>query len=161
VTCPHATDVCLISTKLAGKPVPLADDACRACNLSSTPREVNAVTLSKAIYIAGPLPHLIQQLTEIQHPYIFAGVGTELAKLISWFPIPKSACRTCKSLERRLNKWGPEVCVRKRAYILKKLHVAARRRSLPFSERLVGILVDRAIKNATNLVSSSNNSSKT
>jgi hypothetical protein len=44
-----------------------------------------------------------------------------------------------------MNNWGPEMCEKKMPYILKKLAIGARRRGLPFSKRLVEILVRRAI----------------
>jgi hypothetical protein len=72
--------------------------------------------------------------------------GTNLKNLISWFPIPnKGGCNSCRSLEEKMNKWGPEMCEKKMSYILKKLAIGAKRRRLPFSRRLVEILVRRAI----------------
>jgi hypothetical protein len=44
-----------------------------------------------------------------------------------------------------MNNWGPEMCEKKMEYILKKLAIGAKRRGLPFSRRLVEILVRRAI----------------
>jgi len=74
------------------------------------------------------------------------GCGTNLKNLISWFPIPKqSSCVSCRNLEFRMNQWGPEKCIKKMPYIMKKLSIAAKRRRLPFSHRLVEILVMRAI----------------
>lgn len=76
-------------------------------------------------------------------------VGTELKKLISWFPVPgKNGCRKCQSLERRMNNWGPDTCETKMDFILKKLSVAAARRKIPFSKMLVKILVRKAIRSA-------------
>jgi hypothetical protein len=72
--------------------------------------------------------------------------GTNLKKLIAWFPVPrKTGCPSCRSLELKMNRWGPEKCRAKMPYILGKLKIAAKRRGLPFSERLVKILVQRAI----------------
>lgn len=73
-------------------------------------------------------------------------VGTRLKSLIAWFPIPKKAgCGSCSRLEQKMNAWGPEKCREKIPYILAKLKIAAKRRGLPFSERLVRILVEKAI----------------
>lgn len=73
-------------------------------------------------------------------------VGTRLKNLISWFPVPKkTGCGSCNRLERKMNAWGPEKCLEKMPYILAKLRIAAKRRGLPFSERLVSILVSKAI----------------
>lgn len=75
--------------------------------------------------------------------------GTELKKLISWFPVPgKEGCQSCRSLEVKMNRWGPAKCREKRDYIAKKLWVAAKRRNLPYSRRLVLILINRAISNS-------------
>lgn len=75
--------------------------------------------------------------------------GTKLKELISWFPIPKKTdCRTCRNLETKMNRWGPDKCEFKKPYIIGKLRIAALRRGLPFSERLVTILVDKAIRNS-------------
>lgn|GEM_PF-2490882 len=75
--------------------------------------------------------------------------GTSLKELISWFPVPgKEGCQSCKSLEAKMNRWGPDVCRAKREYIAKKLWVAAQRRKLPYNRRLVLILIDRAIANS-------------
>lgn len=72
--------------------------------------------------------------------------GTNLRKLIEWFPVPKKkGCQSCRNLELKMNRWGVETCRQKMPYILRKLKVAAKRRGLPFSERLVRILVERAI----------------
>lgn len=83
------------------------------------------------------------------HPSSHRRVGSELKKLISWFPIPNKAdCKSCRSLEGRMNGWGADKCEEKMEFILKKLHLAARRRKLPFSKHLVTILVNKAIRNS-------------
>lgn len=75
--------------------------------------------------------------------------GTELKKLIAWFPIRnKNSCPSCKALEHKMNLWGPEVCSERREYILKRLQVTALRKGIPFSKRLVNLLLDKAIKNS-------------
>lgn len=87
-------------------------------------------------------------------PYLgiqpFNGPGTELKKLISWFPVPrKKNCRSCRSLEIKMNRWGAEKCLEKMDYICKKLAIAAKRRKLPYSRSLAEKLVRKAIRNAT------------
>jgi hypothetical protein len=73
-------------------------------------------------------------------------VGTRLKNLIAWFPVPKKTnCGSCNRMERKMNAWGPEKCRVKMPYILAKLKIAAKRRGLPFSERLVRILIEKAI----------------
>lgn len=85
--------------------------------------------------------------------------GTRLKELISWFPIPrKENCQSCRNLEDKMNRWGPEKCREKLPYITRKLEIAAKRRHLPYNRRLVQILINRAINNA--VVSSDNHSSK-
>lgn len=94
-----------------------------------------------------------------QHNYIklknkytikHGSTGTELKRLIDWFPIPKGKnCDSCRALEAKMNKWGPSTCEIKKQYILKKLEIAAKRRGLPFSKRLVTILIDKAIRAST------------
>jgi hypothetical protein len=72
--------------------------------------------------------------------------GTNLKNLISWFPVPKKkGCASCIRLEQKMNIWGPEKCREKMPYILARLRIAANRRGLPFSERLVKLLVEKAI----------------
>lgn len=153
--------LCQISTDLAEVPVPLAEDACIACtNLKVNPQQINAVTISKALYVLGNVKSerrqkLLQQLHQLQN--IKSGTGTELRKLISWFPVSKKNCRSCRNLESRMNKWGPETCKKKTQYIKKKLKIACQRRNLPYSDKLVSILLERAIHNA--MVHRDNNSS--
>ncbi len=81
--CPHSRDgLCQISTNLAGLPVPLAEDACNACQLQQNPRAVNRVTCSKAIHartLAGHIP--TEELLQCVQPPK-DGVGTELERLI-------------------------------------------------------------------------------
>lgn len=79
------------------------------------------------------------------------GPGTELKKLIAWFPIPgaKKKCGRCKSLELKMNNWGCETCENtKKNYIIRKLMVSAKRNGVPTSEFLVGVLLKKAIRNA-------------
>ena len=72
--------------------------------------------------------------------------GTRLKEMIAWFPVPKKTnCGSCNRMERKMNAWGPEKCREKMPYILAKLKIAAKRRGLPFSERLVKLLVEKAI----------------
>lgn len=83
------------------------------------------------------------------HPCVNRRVGTELKKLISWFPIPQGKkCKKCRTLEARMNVWGPNGCVIKKEFILRKLQIAAKRRKLPFSRRLVELLLNQAIRKA-------------
>lgn len=82
-------------------------------------------------------------------------VGTELKKLISWFPIPKGRCTRCRSLEIKYNRWGIDKCKAKKDRIIKRLEIAAKRLHIATSRHLLSILVDKAINNANR--SSTNN----
>ncbi len=75
-------------------------------------------------------------------------VGTELRKLIEWFPIPKKGKCSCKSLERKMNQWGCDKCEQKMDYILKKLAINAKRKRVPFIKIVVKNRVRKAISNA-------------
>lgn len=130
ISCPHKQQgLCLVSTRLAGIPVPLAEDACRACFLQASPREVNRVTCSKAIYSrrqAG-LPVLQELLDCVRPPE--QGVGSELQRLIEttrqWLArlhwdwiIPAPISCGCGSVRSALNSDSPTQCWEKRsAYI--------------------------------------------
>ncbi len=124
--CPHSRDgLCQISTNLAGLPVPLAEDACNACQLQQNPRAVNRVTCSKAIHartLAGLIP--TEELLQCVQPPK-DGVGTELERLIDrtrlflamirldWI-IPTSEKCGCNAAKSRLNADGPTACVQNR-----------------------------------------------
>jgi hypothetical protein len=49
----------------------------------------------------------------------------------------------------RMNPWGPDGCKNKMEYILKKLEIAAKRRSIPFSRTLTEKLVTKAIRDSS------------
>ena len=148
MTCPHATDVCLISTKLAGKPVPIADDACRACSACETPQAVNRVTISKAISVVGPEAELVDSLARLTHPERFTGVGSELRKLIWWFVWNRksdaAACEACVNRELQMNRWGKD-CRENMPTILAWLKESAITYNLPFIEVVARGFVELAI----------------
>jgi hypothetical protein len=162
--CPHSKDgLCQISTKLAGLPVPLADDACNACELQVNPRSVNRVTCSKAIHartLAGLIP--TDELLQCVNPPT-EGVGTELERLIDrtrqvlamirldWI-IPSSEACGCNTTKSRLNADGPTACLSNR-----RLHAAEiydrwakhwpQVRYLPFAQGLIAAFIVRAAIN--------------
>jgi len=80
--------------------------------------------------------------------YSGSGVGTELRKLISWLPIRKRECGSCKTLEKRMNAWGPDGCEEYMTYILNRLERTATRRKIPFVRSVAKLLVRRAISNS-------------
>lgn len=150
MTCKHnINNSCKISEELAGIPVPIDDNACQICQQQLYPMTINKVTRSRAAYTLHKLKLTIPSglLNKEDHIHKQHTTGTKLKQLISWFPVPnKNGCRSCRALEAKMNRWGPDGCESKKAYIIGKLRIAALRRGLPFSERLVTILVDKAIK---------------
>lgn len=153
--CQHAINGnCQISSELAGIEVPLDEQACTACNQQDHPRELNEVTCFRARYILRqnnlPIPNKVQECVNLHQKkvYLTEGPGRELRKLIEWFPLRKKKCRSCKGLEVKMNQWGPDKCEEKKDYIVKKLLIAAARRKIPTNERLVTIVVSKAIRQA-------------
>jgi len=146
--------ICQVATELVNIKVKAVQESCTACQNTPAAMNINHVTIGLAISELAnqklPIPkELMTRLTHATKPIAKLGVGTELKKLISWFPIPKQGnCRSCRSLEVKMNRWGPEACEAKISYILRKLRIAAARRSIPFSESLTKVLVRKAIRNA-------------
>ena len=146
---------CQFAKTIVGIPLPTTSGICQHCLQSDQPSQLNRATGSLVA------AHLLRNgkfnESDPVHAKIKAiltvppsGVGTELKKLISWFPVPgKSKCKSCKNLELKMNRWGPEVCSQKIDYIIKKLEIAARRRSVPFVRIAVKMLVETAIRKGT------------
>lgn len=158
MTCPHATHLCLISTELAGVPVPIAEDACKHCNLQPIPQTVNNVTLSKAIYHASEPQRtlLANRLGRTKHPEAFEGVGTQLKQIINWFvwSAQPESCKICKTREVQMNRWGPDGCEHHLPEILAWLKESAKLAGYPYSEFLVKIAVKKAIRNERKKINS-------
>ncbi len=152
IMCPHNNNnTCNIVTKLTGLPPAVIPDlACAKCASQDKPQQENIVTAGLAFIQQSKHSAKISRHTlALLGATSYDGPGTELKKLISWFPIPKKeSCSRCSSLEKKMNRWGPNMCEQKKEYIIKKLKIAARRRNLPFSEHLVTILIDKAIRNS-------------
>lgn len=145
---------CSFTQSIVGISLPTTEAICTHCMTCSAPKCLNKSTASIIT------SHLLQnnQFDE-SNPVHFrmkeilsapmSGPGTELKKLISWFPLPKkTGCSACKSLELKMNRWGPDKCTEKIKYIARKLEVAAKRRSIPFSELLARKLIALAIHKA-------------
>lgn len=152
--CEHRADhLCLISTHLAGHPVPAAEDACAACLAQQHPKAINHVTVSKAVYtlhLAGhPVPRdLRAKLSPSPDAALYKdGPGTELERLISWFKSSNDECG-CRNRILKMNRWGPDECERRFPTIRRWLYVAARRQGLPFFRPAVDTLIRRAIATA-------------
>ena len=156
--CPKLNNnICSIASAMAGKDVLPLLSQCEFCTHQAEPSQsINRVTVSLAIKnaiddetradIARKHSHLLRKVVP-------DGPGTELKKIIEWFPLPKAIkkknCGRCKSLELRMNKWGCDVCdTTKRPFIIAKLIISAKRARIPTTEFAVGLLLDRAIHNA-------------
>lgn len=147
---------CVVASDIAGMEVTAVSDACEFCLSCEKPKSTNKATASMAVatlinselFDARNPSHLeLKKLLTVELPT--TGPGTELKKLISWFPIPgKSKCRTCKNLELKMNLWGPDKCELKTGYIVKKLKISAKRKGVPYTESLLNVLVTKAIRNA-------------
>ena len=137
IDCPYLQESkCQVASSLAGFPVQTYPETCKACKQGHQVIK-GLVTLQK--FNNGGLDNKV---------IINYGVGSELKKLISWFPIPnKSSCQRCRNLENKMNTWGKEKCQEKIEYICKKLHIAAKRRGIPFSKTLAIKLINKAIRN--------------
>jgi|LakMenE01Jun11ns_1017448.scaffolds.fasta_scaffold9933354_3 hypothetical protein len=84
-------------------------------------------------------------------------VGTELKKIISWFPIPNQhGCKPCQDLEAKMNRWGPDMCEKQMDYICHRLKEASHQRGLPFSRFVSELIVKRAINKARTKMGSCN-----
>lgn len=107
-----------------------------------------------------PIPATLQvTIQPITH-----GPGTELKKLISWFVYRRDVdgCQSCYNREQQMNQWGPQGCKTNISTIVEWLRESATKHSMPFSETLVKILINKAIRNSEKhyeMVRSSNNSS--
>lgn len=104
----------------------------------------------KADMLGEPVEKLIKEESE--------GVGTELRKLIEWFPLPKNtSCGPCKRLEQDMNRWGVQGCIERREYIISRLIQHAAKIRAPFKRLTANILVDRAIKLAQGIEDTNQN----
>lgn len=144
-------DECQFAKTIVGISLPTTSSVCQHCLQSDQPSQLNRATGSLVA------SHLLKNgkfnESDPVHAKIKAiltvppsGVGTELKKLIAWFPIPnKSNCRSCRNLEAKMNRWGPDFCEVKIEYIVGKLRIAAKRRGIPFVEFAVRGMVHSAI----------------
>lgn len=86
-------------------------------------------------------PHLISE-----RKLIYQGTGTELKKLIKWFPMRHHTCPRCEKLEQMMNEWGPDKCYEKLDYILHYMEITARHNNILWSHRAVKTLILAAIR---------------
>lgn len=149
---------CLVATQLCGFTASTTEGACLKCSQHDKPQRENIVTLGIAALAINKNGKKLSDYPEIKHAIESSlpsrsGPGTELKKIIEWFPIPavrkRKNCTRCKSLALRMNQWGCDVCdTTKRPFIIAKLMIAAKRAGIPTTEFAIGLLLDRAIYNA-------------
>lgn len=146
--CVHFNNgLCGVASGLAGVQVPTTHALCKTCSRNKTPFADNEITRGIAVAELHksklPIPR-----TLLGVPELASGPGTELKRLISWFWSPKKRCSRCSDRIRKMNKWGPSVCRKRRWLIIQWLRQSAEKNGLPFSEFAAGALVDLAIANA-------------
>ena len=81
------------------------------------------------------------------------GPGTELKQLLSWFNInAKEGGCGCKSMQKKMDRGGPQWCRDHKEEILAHLEKEAKKRGLPFiriaAEKLVNLAIRKAEKNS-------------
>lgn len=128
------------------------------CRLASSKAQIEVPTYESTCKACMEGHYVIDGLVTVQlhklgrnHKTVIAvdGVGSVLAEMIKWFPIPKKKdCTRCNQLKIKMNNWGPEMCRQKSEYIIRKLHVGWVRRFgplIPFPETLAKSCLERAI----------------
>lgn len=140
---------CKISSEIAGMPVAIAEDACRACVRDPKPRDVNHVTTSKAIYTLRQQGKVIpRDMYQNVQKAKRGGPGTELKSLLGWFGISESEGCQCSEHASKMDEWGPDKCEANMEVILEWLGDEAAERGVPFVKVAARLLVNRAIKRA-------------
>ena len=75
------------------------------------------------------------------------GPGTELANLFKWFNIhAKEGGCACKSMQKKMDRGGPQWCRAHKDEILAHLEKEAKKRGLPFIKLAASKLIDLAIR---------------
>lgn len=165
--CIHLNNnVCTLASSLIQEQVVANEQACSYCQSDSKPMQINSVVAGIAILQLAtnskPIPATLLALVDSKRKPPKQGPGTELKKLISWFIYKREVqgCRTCYDRETQMNEWGPNGCRENIQTIVEWLRESATKHSLPFSETLVKILINKAIRNSEKhyeVVRSSNN----
>lgn len=150
--------------------MPTNESACTYCLSCESPKQLNKATASMAVGhliqtgtfdIDNSIHQSLKQVLTI--PLLAHGPGTELKKLVSWFVWLRDVkdCNTCYDREQQMNQWGPDECRKNITTIVEWLRESAAKHSIPFSETLVKIIINKAIRNSEKhyeMVRSSNNS---
>lgn len=159
--CQHyQNNICKIASEIACEPVSPDVNACNYCTECEKPHQRNMLTIGIARYkIQHTNPELAAKLFLEMKPLMsvirtkvkLEGPGTELKKLIDWLPLSnriKKGCTSCKSLEQRMNKWGPDKCILRKESILRQLKYTAYKLGIPYFETIVSKVLMRAIANS-------------
>jgi hypothetical protein len=76
------------------------------------------------------------------------GPGTELKKLLGMIGIKATEGCSCNSRAKTMDQWGPDLCEENISTIIDWLKQEAKKRGLPFVDRLAALIIKRAIRNA-------------
>lgn len=148
---------CKLATGLINMPVATTIHACKYCLSCDKPKQLNKATASVAMTVllnnskfdtTNPDHKKLQQV--LTPPKLLCGPGTELKKLVSWFVWLRDVkdCNNCYDREQQMNQWGPDECKKNITTIVEWLRESAAKHSLPFSETLVKIIINKAIRNS-------------
>ena len=150
-------DKCLLTKEIVGTELTTNDNICKFCQSCDKPKQLNKATASlAATYLLqnnifdDSNPKHIEVKNILTPPILKYGPGTELKKLISWFIWIRDVdgCKACYNREQQMNQWGPEGCRSNINLIVDWLRESAAKHSLPFSETLARILINKAIRNS-------------
>ena len=94
-----------------------------------------------------PIKEFQQEPSAMQKKPKTIGPGTHLANLLKWFNIhAKEKGCGCKSMEKKMNRGGPQWCRDHKEEILAHLEKEAKKRKLPFIKLAASKLIDLAIR---------------
>lgn len=161
--CPNLkNNICTIASYLAGMECKANEATCTVCNNGNNTQIYKGLAIATLMVSKKQIPDTLRHgVIPVASRY---GPGTELKKLISWFIYKRDVegCQSCYDREIQMNQWGPEGCRSNINIIVDWLRESAAKHSLPFSETLVKILINKAIRNSEKhyeMVRSSNNCS--
>ncbi|AMV30919.1 hypothetical protein VN12_02305 [Pirellula sp. SH-Sr6A] len=154
---------CAIASDLACMPVSLVavtKEACDHCKNIQNAMTINEVTVSVAIaalrnnnlFDQVSHRHLLDIAKSNCPKEVFTvgvvkscGVGSVLARKLSWFHRTDDPCKICRYRVSKMNEWGPEGCERNMETILVWLKHSANKRGIPFFKAAVKLVVQSAI----------------
>lgn len=143
--CPYMKQgTCEVSSLLAGMPVPLAEDACKACASQDNPLTINRVTCTKAAYTLRKAGKEVDPA--ILHCYATPnqGVGTQFRELTNTLKWWVSLLRLTKLI------WpNPKTCGCDQ--VLSMLNTAGIKNCKEKKDKYTKIIVDNYLNNVKNL----------